>query len=121
MFHRKSARWSEDLVHEKVIAGNARVKQLKGDLLHESAESLENYLEKQNTYTSLQAAQLHAARRKSGVFDLVGSPLVRFLKFYFLRLGFLDGLPGLIHITIGCMNSFNKHAKLMALNESAGK
>ena len=40
------------------------------------------------------------------------SPWLRFIKFYFLRLGFLDGLPGLVHILIGCSNSFIKHAKI---------
>ena len=33
-------------------------------------------------------------------------------KFYFVRQGFRDGLPGLIHIAIGCMNSFLKYAKM---------
>ena len=44
------------------------------------------------------------------------SPLLRFVKFYFLRLGFLDGIPGLRHILIGCHNSFAKYAKLRALH-----
>jgi len=42
---------------------------------------------------------------------------VRFIKFYFLRLGFLDGVPGLVHISIGCMNSFMKYAKLAELGK----
>jgi hypothetical protein len=46
---------------------------------------------------------------------------VRFVKFYFLRLGLLDGLPGLVHITIGCMNSFLKYAKLIELNRAQGR
>ena len=44
---------------------------------------------------------------------LVVSPLVRFIKFYFLRGGFRDGLPGLVHIAIGCFNSFMKYAKIV--------
>ena len=54
----------------------------------------------------------------AGVLHLVLSPLARFLKFYFLRLGFLDGVPGLVHVTIGCMNSFSKYAKLIELQKS---
>ena len=114
LFHRAHARWSEDSVHEKVVAIAAPAK-LKGDLLHDSAESMDKYLEKQNRYTSLQAAQLLATGKRAGVTRLLLSPFLRFLKFYFLRLGFLDGLPGLIHVSLGCMNSFNKYAKLMAL------
>jgi hypothetical protein len=43
---------------------------------------------------------------------------VRFFKFYVLHLGFLDGLPGLAHISIGCMNSFMKYAKLIELQKT---
>ena len=49
---------------------------------------------------------------------LVVSPVTRFIKFYVLRLGFLDGVAGLVHVWIGCMNSFNKYAKLLALQRT---
>jgi len=114
LFDRRQAHWSDDPVHEKVIAA-APVHRLSGDLLHESAQTLERYLEKQNRYTSLQASKLHAEGRRAGAWLLVFAPVARFIKFYFLRLGFLDGMPGLMHVCIGCMNSFNKYAKLIAL------
>jgi hypothetical protein len=44
--------------------------------------------------------------------------VVRFFKFYVLRLGFLDGVPGLLHISIGCMNSYMKYAKLIELRKA---
>ncbi len=116
LFDRRRARWSDDPVHERVVS-NAPVHRLPGDLLHESAESLERYLEKQNRYTSLQAERLHAEGRSAGTARLLLAPLARFIKFYFLRLGFLDGVPGLVHVSIGCMNSFNKYAKLIALRK----
>ena len=53
--------------------------------------------------------------------EIVFSPLLRFLKFYVLRPGFLDGLPGLVHIAIGCMNSFMKFAKLIELRRAEAK
>jgi glycosyltransferase involved in cell wall biosynthesis len=118
LFDRRQARWSEDTVHEKVITTGA-VEDLAGDLLHLSAESLPLYLEKQNRYTSLQAETMHAAGRTAGAAHLVIAPLARFIKFYFFRLGFVDGLPGLVHVAIGCMNSFNKYAKLIALQRGS--
>ena len=117
LFDRRRARWSDDTVHEKVITA-APVQRLAGDLLHESAESLALYLEKQNRYTSLQARQMHAAGRRVSARHLTLAPLARFIKLYFLRLGFLDGVPGLVHVCIGCMNSFNKYAKLMELQRT---
>jgi hypothetical protein len=52
---------------------------------------------------------------------IVVSPVVRFLRFYFLRLGFLDGIAGLVHIAIGCFNSMMKYAKLRALRVANDK
>jgi hypothetical protein len=37
------------------------------------------------------------------------------VKFYVLRLGFLDGVPGLVHVVIGCFNCFAKYGKLREL------
>ncbi len=118
LFHRAHANWSSDAVHEKVVT-KAPVLKLSGDLLHDSAETLERYLDKQNRYTTLQAESMHAAGKRAGALRMMASPLLRFFKFYFLRLGFLDGMPGLVHVAIGCMNSFNKYAKLLALERSA--
>jgi len=117
LFHREHARWGNEAVHEKVAA-RSPVLRLRGDLLHDSAETLEKYLDKQNRYTSLQAESLRASGCRANALQLVLSPLLRFIKFYLLRLGFLDGVPGLVHITIGCMNSFNKYAKLKALERA---
>lgn len=117
LFDRRHARWSDDAVHEKVIADGA-IGQLSGDLLHDSAESLANYLTKQNRYTTLAAEMAVAAGKRSSLGRLALSPLVRFIKFYFIRQGFRDGLPGLIHIAIGCFNSFLKYAKMVELQNS---
>jgi len=117
LFHRGHARWSDDVVHEHVPA-DGPVGKLAGDLLHASAESLEAYLAKQNRYTTLQAETLHARGERFSALRLVFSPLLRFLRFYVLRGGFLDGTAGLVHIVIGCFNSFCKYAKLRALEQA---
>jgi len=121
LFHRDYARWSDDPVHEHVIvsdpdgpdASSAAVGTLAGDLLHDSAESMDRYLEKQNLYSSLAAQAALAAGKRSSAVRLLLSPLLRFVKFYFFRLGLLDGVPGLVHILIGCYASFAKHAKML--------
>ncbi len=111
LYHREHAHWSDDPVHEKVMT-DGKIITLFGDLLHESEQGLADYLAKQNRYTTLQAEALHRAGQRADPFKLVLSPLFRFIKFYFLRLGFLDGIPGLVHIAIGCFNSFCKYVKL---------
>jgi glycosyltransferase involved in cell wall biosynthesis len=118
LFDRRQARWSDDAVHEKVLI-SAATGTLRGDLMHDSAESIDNYLDKQNRYTTLAAEAAFAQGKRASAVQIVFSPLVRFIKFYVFRLGFLDGLPGLVHILIGCGNSFSKYAKMAALQRKA--
>lgn len=112
LFDRRHARWSDDLVHEKVITLGV-VGRIQGDLLHHSEDSIESYLAKQNRYTTLAAKALIEEGAPVPLAKVLFSPMFRFIKFYFLRAGFLDGLPGLIHILIGCFNSFAKYAKMI--------
>ena len=120
LFNRLNARWSDDLVHEKVLY-SVTPGTLRGDLLHDPGDDLSAYLERQNRYTTLAARQAYDLGRSAGVLHLLLSPVVRFFKFYVLRLGFLDGVPGLLHISIGCMNSYLKYAKLIELRRTESR
>jgi len=114
LYHRAYAHWSEDPVHEHVQT-DTRVGKLDGDLMHESEEGLESYLEKQNKYSSLQAKILFEQGAKPSVVKIFLSPFFRFVKFYLVRGGWRDGMPGLIHVSVGCFNTYMKNAKLWAL------
>jgi len=114
LFDRRRANWSEDAVHEKLEV-DGPIARLSGDLLHESEQGLADYLQKQNHYTDLQAARMFSAGKRFSALKMLTSPLARCVKFYFLRRGFLDGVPGLVHIAIGCLTSFLKYAKLREL------
>lgn len=117
LFHRAHASWSNDEVHEAVLT-TAEVGRLEGDLMHDSAEDVATYMAKQNRYTSLHAEALYRQGVRAGYWRLLTSPLARFIKFYFIRLGFLDGGPGFAHIVIGCNNSFHKYLKLIELEKA---
>ena len=118
LFNRQYAHWSEDLVHEKIVPNDLdfQVGRLEGDLMHESGESISKYIEKQNVYTSIQAKLMREQGKKASATKIVVSPLVRFFKFYFIKGGFMDGLPGIVHIAIGCFTVFLKYVKLMSYN-----
>jgi len=114
LFDRNHAHWSEDEVHEKVVP-DGEIGKVSGDLMHESEETIQQYLAKQDRYTTLQTQRLKADGKRGSAIKMVLSPMFRFIKFYFIRLGVLDGFPGLIHILIGCRNSFTKQIKLIRL------
>jgi glycosyltransferase involved in cell wall biosynthesis len=115
LFNRNHAAWSNDEVHETVIT-TSPIGTLQGDLLHDSAETIDAYLAKQNRYSSLHAQALYDQGVRAGYGKLLLSPAARFVKFYFLRLGFLDGGAGFAHIIIGCFAAFSKYAKLIELS-----
>ncbi|MGZ5032716.1 MAG: glycosyltransferase family 2 protein [Usitatibacter sp.] len=118
LFHRAHAGWSNDEVHEAVLT-TTEVGRLDGDLLHDSAEDIATYMAKQNRYTSLHAEALFKQGVRAGYWRLAASPAARFVKFYVLRMGFLDGGPGFAHIVIGCNNSFHKYLKLIELEKAS--
>ncbi|GAB3260845.1 glycosyltransferase family 2 protein [Chitinimonas naiadis] len=113
LFDRRQANWSEDMVHETVRLASGQAGTLAGDLLHDSAEHIGHYLNKQNRYTDIQADKLFAAGKRAGAVKLIASPLVRFFRYYVFRLGFLDGAAGFAHIAIGSFFAFVKYAKLI--------
>lgn len=117
LFNRRYAYWSSDVVHERVISTKP-VGMLEGDLLHESADTLDGYIAKQNRYTTLAAQVIEEGEQEVTAVQLLFSPLFRFTKFYLLRGGFRDGVPGLIHIAIGCIGSFLKYAKIRERQEN---
>ena len=106
LFDRNHAHWSEDEVHEKVVP-DGDVGKVSGDLMHESEDGLQRYLEKQKRYA------LILSRRKTALasvpFLLLLSPLVRFTKTFIFRRGFLDGYQGFMHCLIGAAGSYYKY------------
>jgi len=120
LFNRMNARWSDDLVHENLLF-SVTPGTLQGDLMRDSCDDLSAYLERQNRFTTLAARQAFEEGRRASLAHLFLSPVVRFIKFYVMRLGFLDGLPGLLHISIGCISSYVKYMKLIELGQSENK
>jgi glycosyltransferase involved in cell wall biosynthesis len=111
LFRRQAGRFSAHRVHERLDL-TGRVQPLHSDLLHFTDPNLHHYFEKFNRYTSLAAEELEGKGASAGLSDLLVRPVWMFIRMYVLRLGFLDGIPGLIL----CVNSagyvFTKYAKL---------
>lgn len=120
LFNRNYAHWSDDDVHEQVVT-HTQIGTIKGDLLHFSCDTLAEYLDKQNRYTSIQAQKMLERKKKVGRSKIIISPVFRFFRFYFIKRGFLDGWPGLVHILIGCFNSMVKYAKFFEKQKAQNK
>ncbi len=111
LFRRGRGRFSESRVHEKLML-EGPVGVLRHDLIHYTDPDLRHYFEKFNRYTTLAAEDLAASGRRTSLFDLLVRPPYMFLKMYFLKLGLLDGIQGLILSVLSAGYVFTKYAKL---------
>jgi glycosyltransferase involved in cell wall biosynthesis len=125
-------------IHEHVVV-DGRVGKLRHALPHHNVESLARYLAKHNEYSNWEARVLlrateqrdelptalfgnQAQRRrwlKKRFLGLPGSPIFFFLYKYILRLGFLDGVPGLIYCGLQSTHFFHIKAKMYELEYTA--
>jgi glycosyltransferase involved in cell wall biosynthesis len=121
-------------VHEHVVVEGPTAR-LRSPLIHDNVESLSRYIQKHDEYSNWEARVLlqgeqegsalpaslfgtQAQRRrwlKKKLFALPGSPALLFLYRYFLRLGFMDGVPGLIYCGFQAVQMFHTKAKIYEL------
>jgi glycosyltransferase involved in cell wall biosynthesis len=126
-------------IHEHVVVDGPTA-ELRNALVHHNVDSLSRYILKHNEYSNWEARVLlqpegdseevsadlfgtQAQRRrwlKRNLYRLPGSPTLLFLYRYFLRLGFLDGVPGLIYCTFQAVQMFHSKAKIYELRIGRG-
>ncbi len=120
LFNKKNASFEEKEVHEHLnVAGE--IGHLKHDLNHYTDPSIEHYFKKFNIYTSLAAKELNEKGKHAGLSDIIIRPVFLFFKMYILRLGFLDGIHGLILAVFSTAYVFTKYTKLWELNRAKSK
>jgi len=115
LFDRRSARFSDNLVHERVVT-DGPVADCRGHLLHYSFSGIGPLLAKLDYYSDLSARQMFEQGRKCTLFDLTVRPLFAFFKTYVLRLGVLDGIEGLEISLTTALLTFVKYVKLRELH-----
>jgi glycosyltransferase involved in cell wall biosynthesis len=119
-FRRGMARFSDDLVHERLIV-EGRTGTLKAPLLHESYRTLDQVIDKMNRYSTLAAQDMRSRGRNSSVGSALGKAIWAFLRTYVLRAGFLDGREGLMVAVATAESTYYRYLKLMHLNEASRK
>jgi glycosyltransferase involved in cell wall biosynthesis len=102
--------------HDKMVI-DGPTGHLRGKLLHYNYRDFAHQIQTVQDYSDLAARAMFAEKRRAGILNLLFRPAFRFLKCYFLKLGFLDGLPGLIIASTSAFYVHAKHAKLYELEK----
>ncbi len=114
LFRRGTARFSDAVVHEKVLPQQPPG-QLRSPLLHYTYPDLDSAIAKMNRYSSDAAQAMHARGKRVSLAGVLGRSLWTFIRIYGLRRGFLDGRHGLLLALVAAMGSFTRYAKLWLL------
>ncbi len=130
-------------VHEHVILPG-QVGYLKQDMLHEDFRNIYHWLERHNRYSNWEARVYYNILTGQGEANTIGAnffgdavqrkrflktvwvrlplkPLLRFILFYFIQLGFLDGRAGYIYGRLLSQYEYQIGAKLYELRYCGGQ
>jgi hypothetical protein len=113
LFRKGTARFAGGRVHESLrVTGDGRVGRMQTPLMHLGYRSIHAYVERLNRYTDLAAKSLLDAGARPSRSRIFLSPPATFIKLYLLRLGFLDGVRGLVVAVGSSYYVLLKYAKL---------
>lgn len=111
LFRRGTARFSDDVVHERVLPSGP-VGHLRHHLLHISYRDLETVLDKLNRYSTAGAQRLLQNGRRASLGSAVLHGLWAFLRTYVLQRGFLDGRLGFVLAVSVAEGTYYRYLKL---------
>lgn len=117
LFRRDTARFSDDLVHERVLLNTGRVGRLTTPLLHYSYPTPTHYWRKLEQYSQAWAQQRFAMGQTTSMSRAGLSGAAAFFRSYFFRLGFLDGAMGFAVCAMQAQAAFGKYFALYCLNQ----
>jgi glycosyltransferase involved in cell wall biosynthesis len=120
LFKRDLGKFSDDLVHERVMVDGPRGR-LNTPLIHYSYRDLAQVLDKVNSYSSASASMLYREGRRAGLGAAIVHGLWSFFRTYVLRRGFLDGKEGFMLAVSNAETSYYRYVKLMMLEKDSNK
>ena len=118
LWDRRKGSWQGDGVHERVeLVAGSREKSLNGDLFHRAYDNISQFLQKNQSYSTIHA-QVHRYKAHSSVLKILYKTIFAFFKAYILKGGVLDGFKGLVISGSTAHWVFYKYAKLLEANRS---
>ncbi|MEO1210204.1 MAG: glycosyltransferase family 2 protein [Cyanobacteria bacterium J06638_20] len=131
-------------VHEHVVIEKGKVGYLENDMLHEDFRDLYHWLARHNRYSNWEARVYYNLLTGMGEDGTIGAnlfgdsvqrkrflkkiwvrlpfkPILRFILFYFIQLGFLDGRPGYIYGRLLSQYEYQIGVKLYELQKFGGQ
>lgn len=108
----KKCRYDNVQVHEEIMTEGIKVGRLQNKLEHYTYKDLDHFLAKMQRYSDWSAQDYFEKTPRVTFFHLYFKPFFRFIKHYFIQLGFLDGKVGFIISAIMAWGVFLRYVKI---------
>ena len=120
LFRREGVRFSDAMVHEKILIPDERkIKTLRGRLTHYTHRHFGHALDKSAKYAWLGSQEkFRKGKRTRTLLYPTFRGILTFIQVYFVRFGFLDGAVGYLVAVTYAQGSFNKYAGLWTLERT---
>ncbi len=109
LFPKGCAEWMQP-VHE-TLRSSLPVQCLKSPLLHFSTRDRAHYEQKLEFYIPLELLTMEQKKLRPSRWDSFLRPLAKFFYLYLIRLGILDGIPGLQYAILSAYYTFLKYSR----------
>jgi glycosyltransferase involved in cell wall biosynthesis len=116
LYHKDRCRFSPMIGHTSLTTKNYL--RMKGNIIHYSFKDLNDYLIRAAKYSKRDAKVLVESNRKISAWDPVIHGTASFVKYYFLKKGFIYGLDGLTASLLGALRSYIKYAQVIEMHEN---
>ncbi|MDQ3046969.1 MAG: glycosyltransferase family 2 protein [Bacteroidota bacterium] len=112
--------WGGINPHDKyeLTEGDKNTGHLQGDILHYSFYTIDQHKKQVDYFTDISSKALFEKGKRANLLHLTISPAVKFIRDYFLKMGFLDGYYGFIVCRISAKATYLKYAKLKKLQNA---
>ena len=117
LYNKKTTQFSDAFVHEKVLTDNLKVISLEQPALHFPYNSIDDFLNKMQFYSSLFAKE-KCGKKSSSLLHAISHGLFAFMKSYFLKRGCLLGAEGFEISAYNAITAYYKYLKLRDANET---
>jgi glycosyltransferase involved in cell wall biosynthesis len=104
--HEKFVPVSSGLLHPPFAKGGFAMTRFESYLEHYPHQTISSFLQSINFYSSIRAEELLNSNKKTNIIEIILYPFGKFIYTYFIKLGFLDEVPGFVYSFMMSFYSF---------------
>jgi glycosyltransferase involved in cell wall biosynthesis len=118
LWNKNIGKWGGYNPHDTVVVSpGTKVQHLSGNLMHDSYQNYHEMMVKAVQYAKI-FAHANQHKKSSSILKVIYKSVFTFIRNYFIKYGFLNGVDGLVISYTNAYYTFHKYLMLLKLNRS---